>query len=101
MPDDGVNILCRIKELGNKSPTMKIPRSVFGETVVEKYDNFLLTTKGAIVQRGQYLQCSNCMVSDIVKETAVEFDVDGFLAKLDKVAEESDTTEQSAPFVTE
>lgn len=85
------NILCRLKELGNNSPSIRIPAKLFGTVLPAKHEAFTVEMDG-LAQVGEFLiPTGNCriMSREINAENAVPFDVDAYLASL---------TEEDGPF---
>lgn len=79
---EGRNVLVRIKELGNSSPTLKLPKELFGEVAPQKHESFLLEVEG-LAQMGNYLIATgNCKIAQRELEAAKPFDVDAYMASL-------------------
>jgi hypothetical protein len=74
VPETGRNILCRIKEFGTESPTLKLDKSLFDGIAIAG-ESFILEV-GELFQTGNYLVASNAKVLDREVEAAQPFDMD-------------------------
>lgn len=81
IPETGRNILVRVKELGTNSPTMKLDRSVFGDTPPTQHESFVAEV-GDLLKQGNYLVPASCKVLDRELADAEPFDVDAYMAAL-------------------
>ena len=88
--DTSSNILARLKELGNNSPSIRIPKRLFGDVPPAKHEAFVVEMDGLAQVDGFLIPTGSCKV--ITRETpaeAVPFDVDAYMASL---------TDSEAPF---
>ena len=80
-------ILCRIKELGNESPTLKLDKSAFGDIPATKGESFVVELSD-LLKDGNYLIAGNAKIITRERQDAVPFDVDSYMAGLIATEEE-------------
>ena len=69
------NVLARIKELGNNSPSIRLPKKLFGEATPCQREGFVIEMEG-LAQVGQYLiPTGSCKVLSREVGEAIPFDV--------------------------
>lgn len=82
VPETGNNVLIRIKELGNKAPSMRVNRSIFKDVPPTQHESFIIEMEG-VAQLGNYLiPTGACKIIDREVSGAVEFDVDAYMESL-------------------
>lgn len=82
VPETGNNVLIRIKELGNKAPSMRVNKSLFGEIPPTQHESFVLEMEG-VAQLGNYLiPTGACKIITREMEGATAFDVDAYMEAL-------------------
>ena len=82
VPATGNNVLCRIKELGNSSPSIRMNKALFGDIAPSQHESFIFEVEG-LAQSGAYLiPTGACKIVTREAADATPFDVDAYLANL-------------------